>query len=444
MSEKSKSPDKFSQRPLPGKLINSLDLLDTEQKISNYLRNYFVDQADVDEYIQSLDFNEKPSLSKKQIMKLKMTLAGFKIYLEYYLKETAERIKRINARFRDGVGKLDNEDLTPEEVERITQTRKRIAQALHFAKSPRGINQKKLMDVASRSGDVSKHPNEVLIEKTAIIAVTRSEDANQPDQNRITAKECHNAINGLRLSREDKEKLVEIILSYDEAFATAYEFRANIRIPSMEKIIANIVDLGEAKLEIMLKNLSKPKMVIVPDMSMEKLVEAMDKNPHFGNQHAALLEKGYKWGERKRKVEVVIMDMVQNPGIVPGQKPGGQSGDKQLRICEKYLSDLGLRMCTDREYAVGMQLSLRAYERALMKEGQKDAEKHIPDSLSVESGSSTVLGGTTTMFNQEQNPTISKIARGYFTPKSNRVRFNHVNAKSRNDKIYARGVLQIY
>jgi len=135
------------QNPDPVKLLKDLEnpAMDTDQKKFNYLRGFFLEEADVDEYIQYLDTDEEIDLTKKQLKTLKGALQSFKVYLkEIYLPETGERIKRFYERLEQGTKAFANPEATPQELEVIGKTRRRVAQAMQIAKKPRGVKGKSL------------------------------------------------------------------------------------------------------------------------------------------------------------------------------------------------------------------------------------------------------------------------------------------------------------
>jgi len=175
MSDTRKKTEILGQNSDPVKLLQDLDAIDTDQKKLNYLRTLFIEEADVDDYLQYLDTDEDIDLTRKQIIRLKGTLEGFKVYLkETYLPITGKIIKRFDERLQENVNKLANPDLTPEEVDKIANTRKIIAHALRIAKAPRGAKGKNLRDVTQEKSvtSVAESKKELSPEEEKILLAT--------------------------------------------------------------------------------------------------------------------------------------------------------------------------------------------------------------------------------------------------------------------------------
>lgn len=154
MSAVPKNMEAPGQQPDPVILLENLNGMDTDQKKYNQLRDIFVKEADVDEYIQFLDTDEDIDLTKRQLTQLKATLEGYKVYLKDYLKQTGERIGRFDERLKTTTEEMANPDLTREDVRRVAHTRERVAQAMQIAKAPRGAKGKSLREV-TQNGPVS-------------------------------------------------------------------------------------------------------------------------------------------------------------------------------------------------------------------------------------------------------------------------------------------------
>jgi len=410
------------QNPDPVKLLQALEnpAMDTDQKKFNYLRGLFLEEADVDEYIQYLDTDEEIDLTGKQLTKLKGALQSFKVYLKPYLEKSAERIGRFDERLKKSVEELANPELTPEEVDQIAHTRRRVAKAMQIAKEPRGVKGKSLREAAGKAGEAPTGG--------------KLEDK--------TEAEYAEFVDGLPLTMEEKEKLNLVVAGYEEAVATAKEMDKNVQVPSKEQVIAHIMALGAEMLEKIVKIMVKPGLIIEPDKSFTEMIDAMNANRHYDQHHnkkyEAYAREGYAWSGRPKKVSVSIMDMVQYPAVVPGQKPGKQRNKEQLRICEKYFRDNGMRLVSDRQYAVAMQKSLRAYEQA-KENDEPNPEKHILDS------SSRTLN-ILTIFNQEHNSDVSKVACGcyYLKDSGSRVVFGCVDPeKDYMNRFCGRGAVQV-
>lgn len=138
-----------SQNPVH--LLKELETRETDQKRNNYLRSIFIDPTDVDQFLADMDADEELDLSKKQITKLKGMLEGFKVYLkEEYLPQTGERIQRFDEKLKEVTAAFGNPEATPEELEGIGETRRRVAQAMQIAKAPRGEKGKNLREVTQK------------------------------------------------------------------------------------------------------------------------------------------------------------------------------------------------------------------------------------------------------------------------------------------------------
>ena len=148
-----------AHRPDPVNLLQTLSDLSTDQKKYNHLRDLFLEEADVDEYINYLDTDEEIDLTRRQLTQLKAALEGYKVYLKDYLKETGERIGRFDERLKQTSEAFANPDATPEELAGIGKTRKRVAQAMQIAKAPRGSKGKNLREVTQSKKELS--PEEI-------------------------------------------------------------------------------------------------------------------------------------------------------------------------------------------------------------------------------------------------------------------------------------------
>lgn len=413
MSHPSQHQEELGNRPDPARLLNELDSLAQGQPQWNHLRDLFLEEADLDEYINWLDTDEDIDLTRKQISRLKAAIAGYREYLKEYLDQTGARIGRFEAKLKQSVDDLANPDLTPEEVDKIAHTRKRVAQAMQIARAPRGPKRTSLRKAVGKTADTQK--TEKLEDKTEV--------------------DYAEFIEHMNLSAEQKEKLRAVIEGYEEAVATAKELDSNVQVPSKEQVIAHVLALGAEKLEKIATIMGKPGLTIEPDKSFMEMKNAMNARRHYDNQSEAYFDNDYEWSGRPGKVSVSILDMIQNTSVVPGQRPGEQRNDEQLRTCEKYFRDNGMRLASDRQNAAGMQKSLRAYEQAKRK-GEANPEKHILDFYGQPQE-------TVTMFNQEHNTTISKIVYGGFYPGYRGVFFTWRSPDSLNGGLRGRGAMQV-
>ncbi|MFA5829483.1 MAG: hypothetical protein WC843_03240 [Candidatus Gracilibacteria bacterium] len=251
-------------------------------------------------------------------------------------------------------------------------------------------------------------------------------------------KDYQQFVDRLRLTTEQKEKLLSVVSGYEEALATAREFDPDIVAPSKEEVIANILKLGTKKLEKIASIMGKPELIIEPaNKSFAEMKDDMDLdvNRHYEQQHRAYFATDYEWPEGPKKVGVSIVDMVQSPAVVPGQQPRKQRNDEQLRVCESYFKEQGMELIHDHQYAMGMQRSLRAYAKA-KKNGESNPGKHIIDFYDQPQE-------TVTMFNQEHNSKISKFAYGYFDPERRQVAFDWADPDNRDVALRGRGAVQV-
>ncbi len=234
-----------------------------------------------------------------------------------------------------------------------------------------------------------------------------------------------------------QEKMLEMVSeeNYSEAVATAKELDPEVKVPTREKIIRNLLALGPEKLEKIGTIMGKPGLIIVPDKSMTEIKDSLNANPHYVNQDDTYFSTNFKRSGRTGKVSVSIVEMVQNPMVVPHQMPGKQRNEEQSRICEKYFRDNGMRHISDHQYAVAMQLSLRAYEKAKNK-GEAKPEKYILDFCEHWTGSVTII-------NLNQETDIGKFAQGHFGSKSRTINFNRSNPDGNDDNLRGRGAMQI-
>ncbi len=227
--------------------------------------------------------------------------------------------------------------------------------------------------------------------------------------------------------------------NYNEALATAREFDPSIKAPSREVIIKKIAKFGAEKLANIDAVMGKPALIITPaNQSLREMKERMDMHKYIDNQKDAFLADDDPWSEGKQYVGASIVDVEQYPELIPGRKGGDGSflrNDEQLRVCEKYFRERGMRLIHDYEYAVAMQRSLRAYKKA-KEEDDEDPEKYIPDYF----GAPQV---TFTVFYQEHNVMINKVAVGGFGPGDRGVRFGWDSPGFQDGFLRGRGAVQV-
>lgn len=148
MSNALPSQEELSKNPDPVELFGDLNVLDSEQKRFNYLRDIFLEENDVAAYIQQIDNDGDIDLSQEQLIMLTDILGGYMPYLRGYLERTGERIRRLDERFKVNAEEMEGPDLTPEELEKIVHTRTRLLKAMQIADLPRGAKGKTLREVS--------------------------------------------------------------------------------------------------------------------------------------------------------------------------------------------------------------------------------------------------------------------------------------------------------
>jgi len=181
--------------------------------------------------------------------------------------------------------------------------------------------------------------------------------------------------------------------------------------------------------------MAEPGLIIVPKKSLIQLKNAMDSKPHFDNQTVSKMPPDDVWSGRVENVGVSIVDMVPHPEPVPGQNHEEMNNGDQLRTCEQYYRENGMRLITDRQYAVALQRSLRLYGAAIKCE-EENPTKYVID----HSG-----GGhedTLTFFNQEETSKLEKISWGRFFTWSE-VNFEIANLNEKTSIFRGRGAITL-
>jgi hypothetical protein len=181
-------------------------------------------------------------------------------------------------------------------------------------------------------------------------------------------------VDALSLSTEQKEKLKAIVAGYKDAVESVKILDPDIIIPSKEQVIRHIIALGVEKLEKIATIMGKPELVIVPDKSAKEVRGIMRKGGHIKCFNRFI----GKPSNIKPGVGVKILDMVQYPDKVPGQKPGEQTVAGQIDACEKFFRENGMHLVSELEYAAGIEKAGLIFSRALSK-GEEDRRKHLPD-----------------------------------------------------------------
>ena len=391
------------------KLLEEIIYLETRIEILH--QDYEMMTECLEDETQSLTvekvIQEKPKAQwhRKAALKVARLLAGRPECKPAKIEQThltAKEKKHISMQARDV--QLQIEKLTAERDEKMAKldTATRIQ---HEAKS----NVVHIRDfIARRSGRVLELSEE---EPKGEIQICKRPETTTLTIESKTEAEYYRYIDGLRLNAEQKEKLRGIVKGYEESVTTAKGFDPDIVIPPKELVIARIMALGGRQLEKIAFVMSKPQLIIDPaNRSLEQMIDDMelDSNKHCDNQEEILLIRSYKWSAGRKKVSISIADMCQHPSVVPGQEPGIQCNGEQLRICERYFRAEGMELMHDYQYAIGMQRSLRAYEKANTA-GEINPGNHIID-FSYDATDETM-----TAFYREHKFTLDKIGCGFIT-----------------------------
>jgi|GEM_PF-4971075 len=307
------------QNPDPVQLLKDLESMDTDQKKFNHLRDIFIEEADVDEYVQYLDTDEEIDLTGEQLAGLKATLAGFKVYLKRYLEKSAGRIGSLDERLKKSAEELANPELTPEEVDEISHTRRRVAQAMQIAKAPRGAKGKSLREATQTGGRPEAGSDEL--------------DAKYQE-----------FIEGMGLSDKDTKKLKEMVsdANYQKAVEAAKELKAS-RIPTKAQILTELMKWKPEQLKDICEMQELPRVVIESDKSFDDQVAGMDAHKHYTAQNGKPQEDAYVYeGEKSpyrnisksQKVKISITDGVVHPAQLKGVSTG--LGARRKYLAEKY------------------------------------------------------------------------------------------------------------
>ncbi|MBU1954127.1 hypothetical protein KKH03_04100 [Patescibacteria group bacterium] len=300
----------LGQNPDPAKLLQNLEALDTDQKKFNLLRNIFVEEADVNEYIQYLDTDEDIDLTRRQLTGLKSTLEGFKVYLKQYLQQTGERIGRFDERLAEGVKSFANPEATPEELEGIGKTRRRVAQAMQIANIPRGAKGKSLREVTQK-GPVS----------------------------------------GIESSKEQAGLLKNLEAQYPTMQATFERYEIFTKgMPTWEQVKKG---LTPEVLDKALK-LAEPTLLLIPPTTRLSKVVAINKHPAKGQKfdtYTHELENNDLWNGGKSKTEnkwqVSIVEGIQNVAQDEQIYNGERNNYEMSRLWVKKYEDRGLDVMND-------------------------------------------------------------------------------------------------
>jgi len=184
---------------------------------------------------------------------------------------------------------------------------------------------------------------------------------------------------------------------YQEAVDTARELKPNIVVPSRNDIIKRLLAQDPEKIRNIVKVMSKPRIIIIPDATFHELVDTINKNPKIdGQQNWQIEADDFVWGLSQSLVRVCVIDMQQSPPTVPGQNPHKTTNREQLDICTQYYREKGLDLIQARQYLVAMHHSLRAYKEFKDRSGLKD--------LGVILDNDRSLKRSHTLFNQSHVP----------------------------------------
>jgi len=254
----------------------------------------------------------------------------------------------------------------------------------------------------------------------------------QLDDELPSEKRLMRRIHKLSLDKEQKEKLLLLIMEqgYSEAATTAKELDPDVQVPSHDQVLKSMLNLGREKLKKMAIIMTKPGLIIVPGKSMIEIKEAMDSHRHLKGQDMGEISPDYNWSESTGQTSVSIVDITPNPEYIPGQNISENNIREQYIVCEKYYEDNGMRLITDRQYAVALQRSLRLYKLA-RKRGEFNARRYVLDRI-----------GKMTMLRSSSNPTLMYVAWGRITAMQN-VQFAYAMSRNVTQAYYGRGAITL-
>jgi hypothetical protein len=410
MPNSSNNAESIVNNPDPVKLLNDLETLETDQKKWNYLRKVFLEDADLDEYIRNLDIDEELDLSRKQLTRLKSTLEGYRVYLQEYLEKTGARIRRFEAKLKQSVEDLANPDLTPEEVDKIAHTRKRVAQAMQIAKAPRGSKGKSLREVT---------------------LVGRFE-AENPELN----TKYQEFIENLGFSDVETEKLKEMVsdYNYQKAVEAAKELKAS-KIPTKAQILKELIKWTPEQLKNICETQEQPRVVIESDQSFDDQIAAMNENKHYtarnGNSQSDAYvslanDTPYTNIPKSQKVKISITDGVIHPEQLKGVS--ARLGERRRRLTKEYAKK-GMKLA-------GWGKMAALYQMSLMEAKETGDNGKIIDNC--ETGS-----GTVTILEQEALTKTALVAYSYFRSGSRQVAFNAYDPEFGNERARGRASVQV-
>ncbi|MBU0667606.1 hypothetical protein KJ835_00630, partial [Patescibacteria group bacterium] len=163
----------------------------------------------------------------------------------------------------------------------------------------------------------------------------------------------------LRLTYEQKKKLIGILRGYNKAVQTAQAIDPDIDVPSKIKIMETLIGLQGKELEIIANYINEPGLIIVPSqMNCVDVVEAMNlkANMHYPKQKRTELsvlpgthETQHWWLIKGNNLGVSIVEMAKH-----GTQP--LEGDFERK--EKEIQQHGLRKIEAIEYLMAAQQKL--------------------------------------------------------------------------------------
>ncbi|MFC1647789.1 hypothetical protein ACFL10_02230, partial [Patescibacteria group bacterium] len=220
------------------------------------------------------------------------------------------------------------------------------------------------LDLASREDD----------DKEALRKAIASELKAEPfeDENEGVDLKYRRFIKNLSLSKKEQERLIEMgsYKSYQRAAKTAKEIHSQILLPTYDQIVEKLMTFSEEKMRDICEIMEKPVLLIVPDISFNEKIRAMNSNRHYRSTKA----KGYSRRkpqkpayvmregsspfneiEKAEKVRVSIVDGVVHPQQVDAPYNLEERTDYYI---ERY-AERGMRLIYTDEMAVLFQLTLR-------------------------------------------------------------------------------------
>ncbi|MFA5829602.1 MAG: hypothetical protein WC843_03855 [Candidatus Gracilibacteria bacterium] len=336
-----------SSEPSPEHLLEELNKIGDPKKMNFYLRKFFLEISDVDEYASKIGITAQEDFTVKQVNELLGYLENFKVYLKSYLEETKGRIERLEEIQKTGKRLLrsDSEEVvTPAMRRRLNKVNQRVSKA---------------MGAAFKSNSKGK----------SLYSVTQKSTEPLRDD---AEKDLMDFVEQLPFNKFEKEKILKLVAGYDDAVFSAKELDPEIYVPTKEQVIRKIMALSPQQLKNIINVMRTPELVISPArQSPKKLVQNMNLQ---GNRHQILgismqflnnrggeptliyleptkiQDDSSGWSGPLERCEVSICDGVDSPA---------RNFDENSH---DYLKEHGLRLIKDYEYLGLTQKSLKRYE----------------------------------------------------------------------------------